>query len=192
VRTGNVVGLAASILGLVACQPNASPTPPQNDALAARVSALESKLQAVSQEAATAQVGIYRIENRYADGVFDPSEPAFQRIDAAGVVSFAVSVADVTQFGDGVKVKLNLGNLSSATVQGVILHITYGPRMPTEASASFTAWQSSLKKKDADVTEALLPGNWNPVPVVLPGIDQKNFGYVELSIDAKTLVLHKL
>jgi hypothetical protein len=48
--------------------------------------------------------------------------------------------------------------------------------MPTEVGTSYTAWSSSLKKKDADLTEALLPGNWNPVPVVLPGIDQKNFG----------------
>lgn len=91
---------------VAACQPNASPTPPQSDALAARVSALESKLQAVAQEAATAKVGVYRIENRYTDAVFDPSEPAFQRIDAAGVASFAVAVADVTLFGDGVNVKL--------------------------------------------------------------------------------------
>jgi hypothetical protein len=195
VRTGNVIGLAACILGLAACQPNASPTPPppppQNDALAARVAALESGLQVVSQEAARAQVGVYRLENRYADAVFDPSEPAFQRIDAGSVASFAVSVEDVTQFGDGVKLKLNLGNLSSATVQGVTLHISYGSRRPTEAGAAYTAWENSLKRKDADITEALLPGNWNPVPVVLPGIDQRNFGYVDISMDAKTISLHK-
>jgi hypothetical protein len=98
-------------------------------------------------------------------------------------------VQDVSQFGDGVKLKLNLGNLAAASIVGVTLHITYGPRAPM--GDAYAEWFTNLKKKDAEILETLVPGSWNPTTVVLPGIEAKNFGYVNVSIDTKTISLRK-
>jgi hypothetical protein len=192
-RTGNVVALAACAYSLAACQPNQPSTtqaasPPQNDALVTRVAALETQLQEVSKEAAKAAVGVYRLQSQYTSAEFDPSDSTFQRIDS-GIATFAVSVQDVSQFGDGVKLKLNLGNLTAASIVGVTLHISYGPREPT--GEGYYDWFNNLKKKDAEILETLVPGSWNPTTVVLPGIEAKNFGYVGVSIDTKTISLRK-
>jgi|ERR1035438_8670424 hypothetical protein len=131
---------------------------------------------------------IFILKNRYQTAELDPSEPKFQRIDT-DVGSFAASVDDVSPFGDGVKVKISLGNLSSASASGVSLHLTYGPRQTSGDDP--TEWLKKLQIKDADITTALLPGSWNPVPVVLPGIDPKQFGYLAISMNVKTISLRK-
>jgi hypothetical protein len=192
-RTGVVISLAACAVSLAACQPNQSPTAQaapqmQNDALVARVAALETKLQAVLEQATTTDIGLTILQNQYASADFDPTEPAFQRINS-GVATFAVSVQDVSQFGDGVKLKLNLGNLTAASIVGVTLHIAYGPRRPK--GEGYYDWFNNLKKKDAEILETLVPGSWNPTTVVLPGIEPRNFGYVSISIDSKTISLRK-
>jgi hypothetical protein len=193
-RTWIVVG-GFTVFALSGCikssTPNAqppSPSTPQYDALVARVSNLENTVSELSRKANRALIRISSLENRYVEAEFDPSEPTFQRIDSS-TVSFAVSLVDVAPFGDGVKVTLNLGNLSSAAVSGVTLHISYGPRTPTDDK--YLTWVDNLKKKDADITETLEPGSWNPTKVALPGIDSRTFGYLSVSIDAKSISLRK-
>jgi hypothetical protein len=46
----------------------------------------------------------------------------------ANVGTFAVSLADVRPFADGVKIRLNLGNLSSVTFAGATLALKYARR----------------------------------------------------------------
>jgi len=191
----NTLALILLPICLSACTPPSSPPAPQTepkaDALAARVAALEEKLEAVNQGSLQDIARIYKLETRYHEAQFDPSEPKFQRIDT-NVGSFAVSVDDVSPFGDGVKVKISLGNLSSASASGVTLHLTYGPRqVESEDPKVNLAWLNKLKSKDAEITERLLPGSWNPVSIVLPGIDPKEFGYISISMDATTISLRK-
>jgi hypothetical protein len=185
--------LAVFTLTLTACQQNRPPAaqaapPPQNDALVARVAVLETKLKEVSEQAATTDMGLNILQNQYTSAEFDPTESAFQRINS-NVATFAVSVQDVSQFGDGVKLKLNLGNLTAAAIMGVTLHIAYGPRRPK--GDAYYDWYNDLKKKDAEILETLVPGSWNPTTVVLPGIEPRNFGYVSIAIDSKTISLRK-
>jgi hypothetical protein len=181
-RTRTVIlGIVVSAFALEGCPQNTSPgttlsapqAPPQTSALEARITALEKKLEAVSNEAAGAKIRVLNLQNRYVSAEFDPTDPKFQRIDTS-VASFAVLVADVSQFGDGTRVKLNLGNLSSGGVADVTLHMTYGPRAPDDYN-TYATWENSLKKKDADITTTLAAGGWNPISVVLPGIEPRNF-----------------
>ena len=187
----NVLVLILLAICLSACtppsSPSAPPAEPKADALTERVATLEKKLEGIQKTASQSAVEIYQLQNRYQDAELDPSDPKFQRIDT-DVGSFAVSVADITSFGDGVKLKIKLGNLSSADISGVTLHLTYGPRRDAEASM---AWANKLKGKDADLTESLQAGSWNPVSIVLPGIDPKEFGYLSVSMGAKTIALRK-
>ena len=180
------------VMCLAACTPPSSPPAPQAepkaDALAAKVAGLEERLETVSKIANRADIGVSSLKSRHQEAEIDPSDPKFQRIDI-DVGSFALSVADVTPFGDGVKVKMKLGNLTSASVSDVTLHLTYGPRLGE--SDDFTAWSEKLKSKDAAILTTLLPGSWNPVSVVLPGIEPKNFGYISISMDATTIALRK-
>lgn len=55
---------------------------------------------------------------------FSPMDEGFQRIDA-GLHSFAVSVEDVVPYGDGVNVRLDLGNPSTASYSGLKLLLRY-------------------------------------------------------------------
>jgi hypothetical protein len=156
--------------------------------MVARMTALETKLKEVSRIASQASIGVYQLQNQYTSAEFDPSDSTFQRINS-GVATFAVSVQDVSPFGDGVKLRLELGNLSAASIVGVTLHVTYGPRVPT--GDGFDAWYTNLKKKDAEILDTLVPGSGYPTTVVLPGIEPKNFGYVPVSVDTKTISLRK-
>src|SRR6185436_9025943 len=86
---------------------------------------------------------------------FDPSESSYQAVDS-NLGRFAVSVEDVRQFADGVRIKLNLGNLSSATYNGATIKISYGPRAPTDSNGeSADAWLNSLQEREVPVTTKL-------------------------------------
>lgn len=123
---------------------------------------------------------------------FDPTVSAYQRIDS-NMGMFAVSISDVRQFADGVRVTIKLGNLSSTTYRGVKLHLEYGPRSPegkeTEAPDAVAKWLEALQEREEDVAVSLLPGRWNPVQVTLPKLDAKTFGYLSVRIQANVLAL---
>jgi hypothetical protein len=163
--------ILTSALCLSACTPpsppKAPPAAPQTDALAARVTALEEKLDYLHKTVSQNSVDIFVLKSRHQEAEIDPSDPKFARVDT-DVGSFAIAVTDVSPFGDGVKLKVDLGNLTSASVSGVKLHLTYGARMGN--SETYTAWSDKLKHKDAEILTPVLPGSWNPVSVVDPRI----------------------
>src|SRR5258708_284503 len=171
--------------------PPVQPTHPVMNHNGERIGVLEEKVRALEKSVYDERIERLRTQYRYQHAEFDPTDSKFQRVDS-DVSTFAVSVEDVAPFGDGVRVKLYLGNLSSATISGVTLSIEYGSRKPKDGDDDATnKWYADMKTKDADITNQLLPGSWNPVSIVLPGIEPKNFGYMVLSIDHKTLSLHK-
>jgi hypothetical protein len=156
------------------------------EALSERVSALETQM-------VMTQMG----QNQYLSATFDPSSESFERIDSpTGVGSFAVSIQDVRQFGDGVRLKMHFGNLSSARFNNVKVKFKYGPRQPVDYSKPGWSqrnqeWQQALQTKEVTLTVVLRPGSWNPVEVTLPGIATDKFGYVEISLSASQIELAK-
>lgn len=172
----------------------------KTDELSTRIAQITKQLAKVEEQSKDAQQTARRVQfafeterTRYQSAEFDPSEPAFQRIDS-NTGSFAVSVDDVAQFGDGVRVRLNLGNLSSATYAGATLTLRYGPRAPPGTAEDFYSkyleWDKALKSKEQTITADLRPGRWNPVPIILPSIDQKDFGYLEVKVATNQIKLY--
>lgn len=167
----------------------------------ARVNALTKQVTELEAQVADALLIARRVDNEwkvervlYQSATFDPTDSAFQRVDSQ-LGSFAVSVQDVRQFGDGVKIRLNLGNLSSASYAGAKLSLRYGPRYPTETAAAdywdkVIKWRDAMKSKEHTVTQDLLSGRWNPVPIVLPSIEEKNFGFLEVKVTTNTIRLY--
>jgi hypothetical protein len=195
------LGFTAAALASGCAQPQAP-----NDqaaiikALGTRVQEISDQLQEVTQQlnkqrqdidSNTSTTAVLRTEvESYGQATLDPAQRGFARVDA-NVGTFAVSLNDVQPFADGVRVHLDLGNLSSATFGSTTtLNLKYGKRMPQE-SQGWPVWKASLREKKETVTEKLLPGHWNPVQVVLPGIEAKDFGYLEVSISTDMVYMAK-
>lgn len=149
------------------------------------VAGINSRLGSVESKQAT---------HEWSTAYFDPTDSRYERVDAqSGVGSFAVSVQNVRQYGDGVKVTLDLGNLTDATFSGAELSLKYGPRPPTGPKwwQAYPQWSEKLKSKDEQVVATLYQGRWNPVTVVLPEIDEAHFGYLQVSITTNEIRLYK-
>jgi Protein of unknown function (DUF3251) len=178
-------------------QPASTPTSNSSEIakLTEKMATLEKELNQVKGRTFQLYDQINSLSTQWTSAEFDPTDSSFQRIDANGVGSFAVSVQDVRQFGDGVKISLNLGNLTTATIAGATLKLTYGPRMPDANDDKYVEkygeWQAATLEKTHVVVDDLYPGRWNPVSVVLPKIDQKNLGRLSISISTSRIRLTK-
>jgi hypothetical protein len=192
--------LCASVL-LYGC---AQPTGPGDQTAA--IKSLESEVKMLSSYADTlaaqsanalqriaALETSQQIQQSYTSAVLDPAQTIYLRLDA-NVGTFGVSLSDVHPFADGVKIRLNLGNLSSAAFGGATLQLKYGRRAPPYSDPDFAsktqAWSKSLRNKQETVIARLLPGHWNPVQIVLPGIDAKDFGYLEVSMSTNMIYMY--
>jgi len=187
-------------LALVGCTPQ-SPSASDADTnrqatiqLQSRLLALEARSLDLSTQITALTNRINSLEQQWTTAEFDPTDWSYQRVDAKpGIGSFAISVQDIQAFGDGVRIRLNLGNPSTAVVSGVGLKLRYGPRVPAPSDPDFgqhySTWLNSLQSKDEELTAELRPGSWNPISVTLPKIDTKNFGHLEVSISNKTISL---
>jgi hypothetical protein len=189
-------------LFLVACQEQSLPTSnaeqtqlrEQTSQLQSRLTALQSTVSGLSSQVAILTNRLNMQSEEWTTAEFDPTEPSYQRVDAKpGIGSFAVSVQDVQTFGDGVRIRLNLGNPSSAIVSGVELRLKYGPRAPAMSDPNFgqeySTWLEGLQSKNQELMTDLRPGSWNPISVTLPRIDAKNFGYLEVGMSNKVISL---
>ena len=134
------------------------------EALEGRVNELESKVVMLDVS-----------KDEYKSVTLDPSDRGFGRLDSS-VGTFAVLIAQVSAHADGVRVRLQVGNLTTAAVSGGTFKAKWGPRMPKTGEKDWVkqygSWRKSLSEKDIPFTEELRPGTWNNVNIVLPGIPQ--------------------
>ena len=109
----------------------------------------------------------------------DPSSTeGFSTIESQyGTLTFAVT--DVAPQADGSRVDLQVGNLTSATINGGTLALSYGPR---ETFAQ-TDESSELRETTYSFKEDLESGAWNNITVTLPGTPPEELGRLEISID---------
>lgn len=183
---------------LLGCNQNGEPVAQASSPSASELQ-LASKVEELTKQAGDLSRRLRRLEIRYSleqeansYGVFNGTDEGFQRIDA-NFGTFAVSVKDLQSYGNGSRIKVNLGNLSSATFKGVKLKLKYGEPEPSIETDNFfelhQAWEASLKQKENDVLQDVLPGSWNPVQVTLPGVEPKRFGYLEVRIETNVITL---
>lgn len=195
---GVVVAAATLSVTQTGCEQGrgrASSSMPQAVASDTRIKEIESKIQHLEEQLVALQGSVdaqVAARARYSSVEFDPSDSSYRRVNSDGSFgSFAVSVQDVRPFGDGVRVKLNIGNPSSAGFTGAKLMFTYGPRAPDDPFDwdAMEKWKGGLKKKEITLTESLQPGNWNSVSVTLPKIAADQFGYLRISISTDVISL---
>jgi len=103
-----------------------------------------------------------------------------------------VSLQDVSSYVDGVRVRLHIGNLTTATVNGGTFQVKWGlrePPMDNDYATKFREWKKSLREKSVDFSDTLRAGTWNNVTLVLPGLAPAQFGYLELSMTTSSISL---
>lgn len=177
-RTAITIGF---VLILCGCDLTGATTT-QLDAQSGRIEELEKKVGQLENQVFFLELS----KNPFETASFDPAaDEGFQRIDTS-VGTFAVSVEEVKAHADGVKVRLSVGNLTSATVSGATFKVKWGARRGNE---NFVEWQKALGEKEQKVTEDLRPGTWNPVTLTLPGLPPDKFGYLELGMQTSQIRL---
>ena len=119
----------------------------------------------------------------------DTSSKAFQMLDSTSGF-FLVSVVDVTQYLNGYKLTLNIGNPTAATYQGFTLKIKWGRKWKEGEWDSYEDWKKSLKEKSEFHTTVLKPGYWNQVEFIVTPSSPEELGYLELSIVTHTISLY--
>lgn len=117
----------------------------------------------------------------------DPAGGGYQYLQT-NVSPVVASFVDAVAQGDGTRIRLRIGNLSSATYSGIELGVTYNKRVPTDP-ASVDAWNKAGKTITARDAGELPAGAWTIVTASLPGIKPDELGHVALKADFDTLRL---
>jgi hypothetical protein len=130
---------------------------------------------------------------QYRSAIFEQvTDQGFQRLDS-NVGTLVVSIRDIKPYADGVRVTLNVGNLTTAEISGITYSVKWGQSKPSykdkEWGNKLAAWVMALQEKTHSFPHTLKPGLWNVVQIALPGTQPQKFGYLELSMEAKTIAL---
>lgn len=170
--------------------------------LTVRLDAAESTISDTSDK-------VEELDHPYAVAIFDPMEKGFQRVDTE-IGTFLVSLKNVQQYADGIKVTLSIGNIQSVTYTNIRISGKYGMRRPSypiwspnetkeDRASRHQEWnnarakfRSSLKDFSVTLTEKIRPGNWNSsIIVTLPNIKSSDFGHLALSLEGSQVEMFK-
>ena len=162
--------------------------------LTPNIEELEKKLNELETEIAVVKMQ----SERYDSAAFDPAQgKGFQRIDTS-TGTFLISLQDVTPHLDGVKVKINIGNIQSAEYTGFTVIAEYSKRYPKYIPQKYEDnkknredYNNSKRTKEEKFTQSLKGGAWNTVQIVLPDIKPVDFGSLYIKINTNTVKLYQ-
>jgi hypothetical protein len=160
-----------------------------------RMNALEQRLTKNDELLSTQAAAVEDLENEvfflkvsarpYKQATFDPAaDEGFSRLET-NVGTLLVSLEQVEQRADGVRIPLHVGNLTSAAITGGTITAVGGQRFAVntdDRAAAHTAWRESLRTVKAPLVRDLRPGVWNEVGVNLPDLPLSEFGHLEVTI----------
>jgi hypothetical protein len=155
--------LTALSVALVGCQDNT-----------AQIAELQSQLKQHSETIQSLQVSVAvleafqekAVELPDAYGVIDCTTPAYDLVRTRLAV-LTVSCREATKYLDGFKLSLQVGNPSSARLEGLKFIFT-----PTAAVEKGERDGAKPKTITRDVTNSFPPGSWTNVEVALPGLPE--------------------
>lgn len=143
----------------------------------------------VSQDQSLDQARLDRIEKRLNDlevediktrmelkslAVLQPGSKGYQTVRSeAG--SIAVSLEDVSPYGNGSRVQLDIGNLTSANVSDMTADISWG----TVTEKGY-ADQELGKREKATLEGGFPAGNWRRYTLDIPAVPPAKLGYVQI------------
>lgn len=105
---------------------------------------------------------------------------------------FVVIVKQVEPYLDGVQVTLSIGNPMYATYNELKIKTKYGTKFDwtlADPSTRYDQWGKTLKEKSTDFSNQIKPGTWNTVKLILPTINPKDFGYMNVEITSDSVIL---
>lgn len=109
----------------------------------------------------------------------DPASKSYDYYED-GRYRFAFAIESIKQQADGLVVQISVGNLSTATFNGVSFTVEYGRRMTDGENPS--TWISALRQiKDVEIPSDIVTSRWNLIEVSLPNIKQEDFGYLSIT-----------
>lgn len=100
--------------------------------------------------------------------------------------AFTVAARNATQYLDGFKVVLRIGNLTSANFNGAKLTITWGPPFDKKNPSEY---QKNRKKKEFSVTNKFLSGTFSDIEVALTPAKPEDVKIFEVAIDLDQISL---
>ena len=97
---------------------------------------------------------------------------------------FIISQGGLTEFLDGYKLKLLIGNTTSVVFRGATLTLEWGPPYDEK---NVSKWFQERKKKEVEVTDTFLPGINTIVEVVISPAKPEEAKEIEVGIDLNEL-----
>jgi len=129
---------------------------------------------------------------QYKEVSLDLSSKGFQRIDTSSGF-FLISLDNVVPYGNGYKLSLRIGNISTAKYKGFKFKLKYGKQYDfneiKKDPSSYEKWEKSLKIKEMSFTNELLPAVWNHVEVILSPAKSEELGHIALSMETNIVSL---
>lgn len=99
--------------------------------------------------------------------------------------SVLLSVKDVAPYANGVKVKLNIGNPTSATFPGLKLNVVWANAAPGTKNYD----PNTRQTKEITISGEIKPGMWNTEEIVLAPAKPDQIDYVTIKPSAPRVIL---
>lgn len=153
------------------------------DALTSSVGKKDDEIDALKKKVNKIEIDIHLLRNRSCD--LNISGHGYCVL-ATDVGNMTVSCKEIAPYLDGSKLKIHLGNISSATLTRVGLNFEYGE---SPEGKKFDEWIGGVKKNKTTLMEDVLPGYWHEAEVVLRGVPPEKLGYLNVAIDVPGISL---
>jgi hypothetical protein len=132
--------------------------------------------------------------NQHNEIYLDLSSKGYRRIDTSSGF-FLISLDNVIRYGNGFKLLLRVGNISTATYKGFDFKIKYGKEFDKKEwgkdPSAYDKWEKSLKLKETSFTNELEPGVWNKIDVIIAPATPEELGHITLSMQTNVLSLYQ-
>jgi hypothetical protein len=89
----------------------------------------------------------------------------------------------------GYRLTIKLGNPTTATFNGGVLHLAYGPAW--KPSTDYAKWQQSLRSADFPFPQTLAPGVWTNVSILVTPATSDDLTYLKATLDLNSLSLRQ-
>lgn len=113
-----------------------------------------------------------------------PEKNGFEVVETS-VGRFYVSLRGIAPYGDGFKVKVNIGNPQDATYENVKVEIKWGKRIPDTSFLN----DDTAHTLEVPVYRKVRAGSWNPLDIVVAPASRDEVGALELKLQVPTVFL---
>ena len=182
-----------SVVALTACSGSGLPS--------AELGKMQSDIQLVKTANELQRADIVKLAERLSSlesarlmqsdtAYLDPAGGSGYQYIQTNVTPVLLSFVESSPIGDGTKIRLQVGNLSNATLSGLGLTVRYNKRMPA-TGAGVEEWNRTLMSTDASDPKDIPAGSWANVDISLPGIKPDELGYLAVKVNLDVLSLRR-